>query len=348
MRVPVRVVLLALAVLLAACGGSRIGGDVAASVNGETIPTSSVSMLVEAQTSSGEDPAAQPGPDSFQNVDQLQRQVLAQLIADRVVAHAAEDEGITVTEEETEQRWQELASQFGGEEGLRQEIENRGRTEEDVRQQLEAGIRAEKLQARFAERQDVPEERLREVYAEREEAEYRVAKASHILVESEETAQEVLDRLEAGESFEDLAREISIDAYSSENGGALGEQPRGTYVEAFEEALWNSEKGDILGPIETQFGYHIIRNEGIRTVPFDEVRDQLEQELVGADVQTALEDWLTTKYREADIDIDPRFGTWDPETGQIVAPEGIGGETQPGNEAPADTGSPAASESPAS
>jgi len=102
--------------------------------------------------------------------------------------------------------------------------------------------------------------------------------ASHILVDSEEKAKELLEKIKAGEiSFEDAARNESS-CPSSENGGSLGEFTRGQMVPEFDEAVFKMNVGEISQPVKTQFGYHLIKlnakNEE-KTYGFDEIKGQL-------------------------------------------------------------------------
>lgn len=81
-----------------------------------------------------------------------------------------------------------------------------------------------------------------------------------------------------GADFGELATKHSDDPGSKDNGGDLGWFGRGQMVKEFEDAVWAAKPGDILGPVESQFGYHIIRVEGFkpaRQQPFDEVREQV-------------------------------------------------------------------------
>ena len=115
--------------------------------------------------------------------------------------------------------------------------------------------------------------------------------ASHILLEvsearSEEQAiAEILDirgRVNAGESFEDLAREFSDDPGSASLGGSLGLAARGVYVDAFEAALWALEVGEFSEPVVTEFGVHLIRlDDASETSPptFEQRRSALDAEL---------------------------------------------------------------------
>lgn len=83
-------------------------------------------------------------------------------------------------------------------------------------------------------------------------------KASHILVEQEYLAQDVVKKLQEGNSFESLAKAFSK-CPSSEEGGDLGEFTKGQMVKAFEEAAFALQPGEVSGPVRTQFGYHIIK-----------------------------------------------------------------------------------------
>lgn len=83
------------------------------------------------------------------------------------------------------------------------------------------------------------------------------AKARHILVETREECEEIKKRIEDGGDFAALAREYSM-CPSSEDGGDLGEFSPGEMVEAFDEVVFGREVGKIHGPIETQFGFHLV------------------------------------------------------------------------------------------
>ncbi len=86
---------------------------------------------------------------------------------------------------------------------------------------------------------------------------------SHIIVPQEIVAQAIRDSLDRGLPFEDLARRNSKDS-SAANGGDLGWAREGSYVPAFDDAASKLSIGEIVGPIETSFGWHIIRLEGTR------------------------------------------------------------------------------------
>lgn len=87
-------------------------------------------------------------------------------------------------------------------------------------------------------------------------------KCSHILVKKQSEAIAVLERLKNGESFANLARELSVDRGSGKKGGDLGLFGRGVMVKAFEDAAFKLNKGEISQPVKTEFGYHIIKRAG--------------------------------------------------------------------------------------
>jgi len=82
--------------------------------------------------------------------------------------------------------------------------------------------------------------------------------ASHILVKTEGEAYVALSEIRHGKSFEEVAKEKSL-CPSKKRGGSLGWFSRGQMVSEFEKACFAGKKGEIMGPIKTQFGYHIIR-----------------------------------------------------------------------------------------
>lgn len=88
-------------------------------------------------------------------------------------------------------------------------------------------------------------------------------RASHILVRDQKTAENIYNRIRAGESFDSLARQYSI-CPSKSKGGDLGWFKEGQMVREFENAVRRMGNGSISHPVRTQFGYHIIKKTGAR------------------------------------------------------------------------------------
>ncbi len=98
--------------------------------------------------------------------------------------------------------------------------------------------------------------------------------ARHILVKTEDEAKQLLERLKAGASFEQLASENSLDQGSRSRGGDLGWAPPTRYVAPFGEALQKLKKGELTdAPVHTQFGWHLIRLDDERPLKFPPFAD---------------------------------------------------------------------------
>lgn len=139
----------------------------------------------------------------------------------------------------------------------------------------------------MAEKIEIGQEELEAYYEQRSgDLAREERRASHILLEDSADAEEALasikERLSAGESFEELAKEFSLDTVSAKDGGDLGYAGRGVYDEAFEEALFALEEGAVSDPVKTTFGVHLIRLDDVRRsdVPsLAELEQQLRTEL---------------------------------------------------------------------
>jgi peptidyl-prolyl cis-trans isomerase D len=154
---------------------------------------------------------------------------------------------------------------------------------------------------------EVPEQELRDYFDSHQEefSESEQVRARHILVETPEQAAEAQRRLQAGESFATLAAELSKDPSSGPRGGDLGWFGRGRMVPPFEEAAFGAEVGKVVGPVKSDFGYHLIevlekRPGGQRS--FEEVREAIRARLAGDRAATAAEEKarsIATQLREA-------------------------------------------------
>jgi len=117
-------------------------------------------------------------------------------------------------------------------------------------------------------------------------------KIRHILVESQEQIDNIKRRLARGESFERLAKEESIDAVSSENGGDIGYVLKDELVPEFGDLAFLIKVGEISKPVRTQFGWHIIRVDDERPakiLPLEEVKEDIKQTLR----QRAMQEYLS-------------------------------------------------------
>ncbi len=130
--------------------------------------------------------------------------------------------------------------------------------------------------------------------------------ARHILVKTQQEAYDILKQLRAGADFLELAKKSS-DGPSAQTGGDLGYFARGQMVKPFEDAAFALQPGQISEPVQTEFGWHIIKVEDKRNRPlpsFDEVKDQLMQSLVQNQLKAVVQSLRTTAKVEV---VDPEL-----------------------------------------
>lgn len=146
-------------------------------------------------------------------------------------------------------------------------------------------------------------------------------RASHILVkagpDAKAKAEKLLEQLKADPSrFEALARSSSDDPGSATQGGDLGFFGRGMMVKPFADAVFGMKEGEIRGPIETEFGQHVIRLTGVKPggeKPFEQVRGEIEREIraqqAGRKFAEAAEGFTNTVYEQSDS-LKPAADKW--------------------------------------
>jgi peptidyl-prolyl cis-trans isomerase C len=142
--------------------------------------------------------------------------------------------------------------------------------------------------------------------------------ARHILVKTEDEANAIIRDLNGGADFAEIAKTKSLDTGSGTSGGDLGYFTRNQMVKPFEDAAFALKKGEISKPVETEFGWHVIRVDDIRerALPaFEEVKDQI----IASLVQTKLQDLVQKLRTDAKIEI------LDPELKKVIDQE-QGGE----------------------
>jgi len=240
---------------LALVAGAHAQGTNVARVNGIAIPQTRLDYMVKGA-------AAQGQPDS----PEMRSRIRDELITREVVAQEAAKKGLDKTPEVLAQmdfqRQSVLISAF-----LQDYIRIHPISDDAVRKEYE---------------------RLK---GESGDKEYR---ARHILVENEEEAKQIIAQLRKGGSFDKIAAEKAKDAGSKSRGGDLDWSPAARYVPSFAQALAKLKKGQLTEtPVQTQFGWHVIRLDDERPLKFpalEEVKPQIQQQLRQQAVTQAIAD----------------------------------------------------------
>ena len=308
---------LVLGLLGAACGGDSA---VAATVGDTEITVTEVDQAYEQRAEASGVASELAGDESGAVEENLKTGVLTNLIRTEVLRRAAEDRGVEATDDEIAEQREELVSQVGGEEALNDLIQQNNISEEELEENLRDQVIQDEIAAQLAD--DVTDRDVREAFREDPQNQYgEKVEVRHVLTETRAEARDAIERIDSGESFADVAGDASTDTASAQNGGDLGEVPRGATVPEFEEAAFGAKPGELVGPVRSQFGFHVI--EVTDTVPapeLSEVSDQIREDLQTAAGAEAFTTYINEFVEGLDITVDERYGTWDDASVSVVPP----------------------------
>jgi len=296
------------AVVLAACGGGS--NAIAATLNGVEITVGEVEALI--------DPA-----EALITKEEF-AQFLGFEIQWRVVKAATKAQwGIEIAEGEIDAEADRIYETANAEETREDFLANRNVTELFLREIAQQGLLDIAVRAELVN--DVPLPTQDEIDAEMSMAVASLTDVcvSHILVATAEEAQDVFDRLDAGEDFGALAVELSQDTGSGENDGILPCGSAGQYVPEFRDAALAAPLNEVYTEaVESEFGFHIMLvtdrvDPDPDVLPTEqEVSDTLHSTTVGDELNI----WFLDLVGSADVIVDVRYGTWVTEPQPGVAP----------------------------
>ncbi|EOT26853.1 hypothetical protein C805_00955 [Eubacterium sp. 14-2] len=225
-----------------------------------------------------------PEQQIYMSDPRAKQQVLDQLIAFHLFYKMAVEEGITESQE-----YQELVA----------------KVKVELASHMAATSVVESIQVTEAEEKEYYEKHMEQF---QEKAQVR---ARHILVDTRQQAESVSQELEQGLDFAEAAEKYST-CPSREKGGDLGYFTRGQMVPEFEKAAFEGEIGKLIGPVETQFGCHLIlvedKKEG-SVKPFDQVQEQIHQQVIQTRQQAAYDEKV--KELEAAYGVERKQGVID-------------------------------------
>ena len=236
--------------------------------------------------------------------DQYGTAVLDTLITNKIIELEAKKQDITVSDEMIQAEYDELVESYGGEDAIQAVYEANGLTEEAVKENIRTYQLTKNV---IAASLDITDEEIEQYFEDNKDlyGQEEQVIASHILIEDEETAKEVLAKVKAGEDFAELAKTYSTDTDTKEDGGDLGYISRNQMDEAFEEAAFSLEKGAVSDIVETEDGYHIIKVTNkvpAEEAVFEEVREEVYADLLESRVSEEYATWVAEKQEEYDIE----------------------------------------------
>jgi parvulin-like peptidyl-prolyl isomerase len=222
------------------------------------------------------------GEEGEARLAQMRRQVLDSMIEQVLIEQAAAQEGVVISEEELEAAIQESIEEGEGRASFEEWLRASNLTYEDFKEGLRFQLLAQAIFERVTSSVPTTVEQVH---------------ARHILVETEEEAQAILTRLQAGEDFAALARERSQDENTRETGGDLGFFSRGQLISSeVEEVAFALSPGQISGVVRSQFGYHIVQ-------VLEKVPDRpLPPEILNALKEQTFARWMQEQWEGATIE----------------------------------------------
>ena len=321
----VSLLVVVLLVFVAACSPAEPVANVESPSKKVAIFEGGEVTLGELQEFAQQSGAGELSPESPQ-YEAIVAQLMPQLVEIEIAEAYAQEQGITVSEGEVNEEIEVLKDQIAqqaqaqGQEVNREEafegaLQQAGLTESQLRQQLREQLPVQEVQERVTGGAGPSQEEVERFYEENKAAQFTSPEtrcARHILFNKDqrEQAEEVKGRLQDGGDFAQLAQEFSQDPGSAENGGDLGCLGRGETVPDFEEAVFGAEQGEIVGPVETEFGYHVIEVTDIReeaTQPLSKVEAQIRDQLTTEAQTEEFTAWLQRQKEQRNVKYLPGY-----------------------------------------
>jgi foldase protein PrsA len=314
------------AAILAGCGG--VPGNAVAEVDGTAIEKQDFEhWLTVGAKASGQPDAKVPVPPDFteciaaakktaakpaegqpkqtdadykaqckQQYDQLREQMMGLLISMQWIEREAKDQGITVSDAEVKKSFEEQKKQsFPKAADYQKFLKDSGQTEEDVLKRVRLDTLSNKIRDKVTKGKDKVSDQQIEDYYNKNKAQFAQPERrdlSIVLTKTRAKADEAKAALESGESFKSVAKEYSIDDASKAQGGKLPAVAKGQQEKAFDDAIFKAKKGEIEGPVKTQFGYYVFRVDKVTKASqqtLEQAKTTIQQVLASQNQQKALD-----------------------------------------------------------
>lgn len=336
-------VLLCLALLVGAACGETVSPS-AATVAGETISLGEVENALERFEKTPQFEQLSAGSSKSDARRQFEQGYLSQIIRRHVMQAEAEDLGIGVTQDEVDQRLEQIQADFPSEEEFEKAVTEQGLTLDQLNDLVRDQVLEDKVRAEVTKGVTPSDEELQSYYDENED-DFAETQVSHILVKKQKLAKRVAGELQKSKQsqlkarFGVNAKKYSEDPGSAAKGGDLGYFGPGDFVPEFEQAAEQLEIGEVSDPVRSEFGYHVIWVRDRRVAPFTNVREQITQQLSGEEGEQTYQDFIVDAYEAADVEVNPRFGELDLESQRIVnaTAEDVPGAEEPAEDSPEPT-----------
>jgi peptidyl-prolyl cis-trans isomerase C len=248
------------------------------------------------------------------------QQIMPQLVSIEIAKAYAQEHNITVSDKEVDQELAKLKEQVGdqarssgqdvsNQEAYEQALKQNNITEEQLREDIRENLPVQEVQERVTGEAEPSDEEIQNYYEKNKEAQFTTPEqrcVRHILFnkDQKEKAEDIKKQLENGGDFAKLAKENSQDPGSAAQGGDLGCLGKGETVPEFEQAAFGAERGEIVGPVQTEFGYHILQVTDVKpeqTRSLQEVESQIRAQLASEKQSEAFNKWIEEQKNKRDV-----------------------------------------------
>jgi len=299
------VLIIAILITLPGCS-SQNGDEVIAEVNKEAVTQADwdrhykfFKSFVELQQGKSFD---QDSEDDQKILDEMENWAYDEVVMQKIIWQDANKQGIKVSDEEINQELENLQEALTAYKvDYQQFLQDAGLKKEDIKEELTLQVAYSKLVQKITSSISVTEEEITNYYDENQD-EFSGTRIFHILLETEDEANEIIAKLNRGEDFSKLAREHSL-CPSKEQGGDLGlVNEQSNLVSEFKEAALKLKENEItLKPVKTQYGYHIIKAGKYEQKTLDEVREEIKNTLASEKKQSEVNTYVEKLHNDADI-----------------------------------------------
>jgi hypothetical protein len=230
----------------------------------------------------------------------------------------------------------QLEDGLGGADALTTQLSDAGVTRAQVEAFAERLLLVNEVQKAVV-KDRLDEAALRDAY-QANLAQFTTLEVGHILVADQADAERIAAEVTPA-TFAETAKKESIDPGSAQQGGSLGATSLAQFQTQFDPdfvaAALALQPGEISGPVQTQFGWHVIHLVRRDVAPFEDVRPQLEAN----QADSVFDEWFTELLGTTSVDVNPRFGRFDHDTGQVLPIRSTAQEPAAGSGSTGATGS---------
>lgn len=248
-----------------------------------------------------------------QLLDQQKKQVLDSMIAQQIVLQKAQEKKLVPEEakltEEVNKQYDDIKKAYNDETKFKDALKQAGYTEESLKAYIKDNVIIGKVTDDITKDVKVDDAKCKEYYdanqSEFTEKPNRIHVA-HILLKTEDEAKKVKERLDKGEDFAKVAKEVSTEPAAKESGGDLGfiEYNDANYDKTFMSAAIATPEGTISNPVQTSFGWHIIKDikkEEYNVKKFDTVKEDIRKNLLSSEKQKKVNDTIEQWKKDANV-----------------------------------------------